>query len=284
MNAFVPNGYLTLSAAIDRVVEIVAPDSVLTAEESGKLQSVRDWRLELSRKKPTPVTPVPKVTDRTFVRRAPADQTTDVAVKANPRPNISPDEIKALMAKETRMKEQELLVSETLRQLMYDGRVSLEIITDGGALLRVPKHILGGEEWNNALRFDRVKFVLPGSHPLAKPIEGRPLISQSALEAAFDPDGAVRADPEPTEHIAPEQEQVEGPGPGRKPGYNWDEFMHEVVRRAHIDGLPDTLAEAEKMMAEWCINHWGERPVDSTIRKKLSPLYGYLRSQGAIKS
>ena len=105
-----------------------------------------------------------------------------------------------------------------------------------------------------------------------------------AQAPAAEVDSALRAGAVSTEHVAPEQEQVEGPGPGRKPGYNWDEFMYEVVRRALLDGLPDTLAEAEKMMAEWCINHWGERPVDSTIRKKLSPLYGYLRSQGAIKS
>ena len=106
--------------------------------------------------------------------------------------------------------------------------------------------------------------------------DGRKFVGLRFFDApAAEVDGALRVGAVPTEHhVAPEQEQVEGPGPGRKPSYNWDEFMYEMVRRALVDGLPDTLAEAEKMMVEWCINQWGERPVDSTIRIKLSPLYG----------
>ena len=68
------------------------------------------------------------------------------------------------------------------------------------------------------------------------------------------------------------------------PEYNWDDFRHEVTRLAHLDGLPETLAEGEKIMADWCEKQWGEQPAISTIREKLSPLYAYLRSTGAIKS
>lgn len=61
---------------------------------------------------------------------------------------------------------------------------------------------------------------------------------------------------------------------GRKPKYDWDAFYIEIGQIANtIDGLPETQAELEKQMAEWCEQEWQECPGDSTIRGKISSLY-----------
>lgn len=61
---------------------------------------------------------------------------------------------------------------------------------------------------------------------------------------------------------------------GRPPKYAWNEFYVEIIRLANgIDGLPETQAELEATMAEWCLNHWGTEPAESTIRDKISPIY-----------
>ena len=94
----------------------------------------------------------------------------------------------------------------------------------------------------------------------------------------------MKEEPEP---VAPEPSEVPRTKQlkrGPKSKYQWETFTHEVTRRAALDGLPDTLADAERMMAEWCENQWGEQPAPSMIREKLSPLYRYLRDQGYIKS
>lgn len=61
---------------------------------------------------------------------------------------------------------------------------------------------------------------------------------------------------------------------GRPTKYNWEGLFIEIIRRAnHPDGLPATLAELEKEMAEWCQNNWPEEPGESTLRDKISPIY-----------
>ena len=65
---------------------------------------------------------------------------------------------------------------------------------------------------------------------------------------------------------------------GRPPKYNWDEFYVEIIRLANgIDGVPETQAELEATMAEWCQNNWGTEPAESTIRDKISPIYKAIR-------
>lgn len=65
--------------------------------------------------------------------------------------------------------------------------------------------------------------------------------------------------------------------PGAPVKYNWDAFHAEVAVRAHLDGLPDTLAELEREMAEWCDREWEKTPSESQMREKLAPIYRHSR-------
>lgn len=65
---------------------------------------------------------------------------------------------------------------------------------------------------------------------------------------------------------------------GRKRKYDWDSFYVEVARIANLpDGLPETQADLEKTMAEWCSLKWGEEPATSMIRDKISAIYQSLK-------
>ena len=64
---------------------------------------------------------------------------------------------------------------------------------------------------------------------------------------------------------------------GRPPIYNWSAFFVEIIVRADLDGLPESQAELERSMADWCQDKWGASPGDSTIREKISLIYKHLR-------
>ena len=64
---------------------------------------------------------------------------------------------------------------------------------------------------------------------------------------------------------------------GRPPIYDWSAFFAEIIVRADLDGLPDSQAELERSMADWCQDQWGASPGDSTIREKISPIYNHFR-------
>ncbi len=77
-------------------------------------------------------------------------------------------------------------------------------------------------------------------------------------------------------------EQTIAPAPttrkrGRPPTYDWSAFFVEIIVRADLDGLPDSQAELERSMADWCQQTWDVSPGDSTIREKISPIYNHLR-------
>ena len=58
---------------------------------------------------------------------------------------------------------------------------------------------------------------------------------------------------------------------GRPDGYDWTEFIAEVVRIANDDAIT-SQPELVKHMSEWCQREWGKEPAPSTIRKRVSPL------------
>ena len=64
---------------------------------------------------------------------------------------------------------------------------------------------------------------------------------------------------------------------GRPEKFDWLEFHTEIAVRADLDGLPDSQAQLERVMADWCQNNWDVSPADSTIREKISPIYNHLR-------
>ncbi len=76
-----------------------------------------------------------------------------------------------------------------------------------------------------------------------------------------------------------EQEQGLSPQPdvqirrGAPPRFDWDGFWVEVCRIVHNDGLPETQNELVGRMAEWFEVHRKTAPDESTIKKKLRPLW-----------
>lgn len=76
---------------------------------------------------------------------------------------------------------------------------------------------------------------------------------------------------------------LEAPSPeggsrrGRPRKFNLPAFYAEIAVRADLDGLPDTQAELEREMAEWCSLTWGEVPGESTLRQYVSPIYCHSR-------
>jgi hypothetical protein len=74
-----------------------------------------------------------------------------------------------------------------------------------------------------------------------------------------------------------EAEQPKNRG-GRPPTFPWDEFFIEIIRRANMpDGLPETQAELEREMSEWCDQNWGDAPGESTIRGRIAAVYAAIR-------
>lgn len=67
---------------------------------------------------------------------------------------------------------------------------------------------------------------------------------------------------------------------GRKPKFNWEEFLTEIIVRADLDSLPEKQADLENEMAFWCLDKWGEEPSNSMIRKRISAIYNHDRKNG----
>lgn len=211
---FVPNGYLTLPAAIDRVVELrqgVDGSPLLTEDERATLRNWQDWRDQLSRPQPKPVTPVPKAGDRgLFVARTPGEQYPHRLVEAKPRrPDVNLEEIKDLLEKEPPFKEQQRAAGQVLRQLLYAGRVPSEMITGEGSRIETPQYIWGGGQWHEALSLNKITF-----RPSILSVTGFPIILLVALEAAFNPDGTVKEEPRPEikQEVEPHESLIADPG------------------------------------------------------------------------
>ena len=68
-----------------------------------------------------------------------------------------------------------------------------------------------------------------------------------------------------------------GTGPAVK--YDWDAFHLAVIVYLHEHGLPETQNEFVGLMQEWFVRHseTGEAPDESTIRKRISPIWRSLR-------
>ncbi len=68
-----------------------------------------------------------------------------------------------------------------------------------------------------------------------------------------------------------------GTGPAGK--YDWDAFYLAVIKQLHDHGLPETQNEFVGMMQDWFVrrSETGEAPDESTIRKRISPIWRSLR-------
>lgn len=67
------------------------------------------------------------------------------------------------------------------------------------------------------------------------------------------------------------------PGPrqprGKPARYDWDAFWVEVCRRVHEEGLPDTQGALVRHMLDWFAETGRDVPDDSTVKKKIAPLW-----------
>lgn len=61
--------------------------------------------------------------------------------------------------------------------------------------------------------------------------------------------------------------------------FDWDDIWVELCAIIFLDGLPATQAELVKCIAEWLESQGKRVPDDSTIKKKIRPLWQRLRSQ-----
>jgi hypothetical protein len=68
---------------------------------------------------------------------------------------------------------------------------------------------------------------------------------------------------------APAERRGAGGAPRR---YNWDLFYIEIIRIAHLDGLPPR-EELTKRMAQWCSDNFPSSPSDSVLRERIHDIY-----------
>ncbi len=64
---------------------------------------------------------------------------------------------------------------------------------------------------------------------------------------------------------------------GAPPRFDWDSFWIEVCRIVHEDGIPITQSELVRRMNQWFDSQERGSPDESTIKKKLKPLWHTLR-------
>lgn len=71
-------------------------------------------------------------------------------------------------------------------------------------------------------------------------------------------------------------------GTGAPQRYDWDGFYVTMIKRIHEQGVPARQADLVAEMQEWFVHntHDGEPPEESTIRKRISPIWNALRDRG----
>lgn len=70
-----------------------------------------------------------------------------------------------------------------------------------------------------------------------------------------------------------------GPPAGR--GHDWDGFYAAVIDRIFHNGVPERQADLVAEMQDWFIasNPQGDAPDESTIRKRISPIWRLLQRE-----
>ncbi len=99
---------------------------------------------------------------------------------------------KGTFAKEVAMTEQRPLGKKELRKRLYAEKIPSAVIKEDGSYHPTPGHIRGGEQWNDALYYNRITF--PVNRYVSACVSGRPIIPKDALGEAFPPDGPAKAE------------------------------------------------------------------------------------------
>jgi hypothetical protein len=66
---------------------------------------------------------------------------------------------------------------------------------------------------------------------------------------------------------------VKTPTGGRPEKFLWDDIWIETCRYLHNNGVPATRAELMKYLQQWCEDHLGKQPADSTLKLKIRKLF-----------
>jgi hypothetical protein len=66
--------------------------------------------------------------------------------------------------------------------------------------------------------------------------------------------------------------------------YDWDAFWIEVCRIIYEDGVPHTQGELVAHLLKWFANHHRVQPDESTIKKKIKPLWHTIQQDAPTKA
>ena len=168
--------------------------------------------------------------------------------------------------------EQRRLGKEELQKLLYAEQIPSVVITEDGSCHPTPGSIWGGEQWNEALRYDRITF--PDSRYLSAYLSGRPIIPKDALEEAFNPDGTVKEapkkkEPEPVVPESVDQEPGKHSNRGRPPEWPrevWLECLSGLFLRGEVSPTDGQESIAEALATE-VERATGKKPSINTVKK-----------------
>ncbi len=230
MDIFVPDGYLTLPATIDRVTAIIHGEKLvaLSAQEEQKLEREKQ-RLDDFRR--------PEPHEWTGPRHR------DAAVKI---PELSDAEFQDLESKSAEVAEQRDAAWGVLRQYLFARRLRSEVLDHQGHRYNIPSHVWGGDEGLNTLRSAKV-----GVGSDMGSVTGLVIIEANALEAAFGTEKAVRTNPRPVGSTAASSKRSAEPNltgdsrrkGGSAPKYNagLQQFIDQLFVEFEGEGVRLTL-------------------------------------------
>ena len=84
--------------------------------------------------------------------------------------------------------------------------------------------------------------------------------------------------------LAGQAEAEDGNRRGAPSRYQWDDIWVELCAMIFLDGLPETQAELVQHIAHWLEARGKPVPDDSTIKKKIKPLWQRLRMESSPRS
>ena len=165
MDIFVPYGYLTLRAAIERVAAIIHGEKLVSLSEQEK-ENLAFFDCQQGKLR---------------LKHVPPGE----SVKMSP---LSDAEFQDLERKSSEIAEQQEAAQDRLRQYLYAGRLPSQVLHHEGHRYNIPKHVWGGNEGSLALRSGKIDFRSDSGS-----VSGLVIIEANALEAAFNPNESTRS-------------------------------------------------------------------------------------------
>lgn len=138
---------------------------------------------------------------------------------------------------------------------------------------------LPGVSWDQArVNWEESLFSIPSSSGIVGYGLGmRHVIKDVEVSRAELCEWLEKSEPGDSSRGANTEPSGQRSGRKRKSIYDWESFYVEIAVVADLDSLPDTQADLERDMADWCLETWGRVPSESTLRSKISPIYNHPR-------